>query len=111
VLLKAFKRLGRELGFPETAKGFVQQLQEWLTRAAEEVDRAYLDNGQLVITDKGEPVLKRPPRQLPVTALASLEAAVARRLPERSVLDVLANVEHWLHWTRHFGPLAGPNRS
>ena len=101
----------RELGFPETAKGFVQQLQEWLTRAAEEVDRAYLDNGQLVITDKGEPVLKRPPRQLPVTALASLEAAVARRLPERSVLDVLANVEHWLHWTRHFGPLAGPNRS
>jgi hypothetical protein len=56
----------RELGFPETAKGFVQQLQEWLTRAAEEVDRAYLDNEQLVITDKGEPVLKRPPRQLPL---------------------------------------------
>ena len=97
----------RELGFPETAKGFVQQLQEWLTHAAEEVDRAYPENGQLVITDKGEPVLKRLPRQPPVTALASLEAAVAQRLPERSVLDVLANVEHWLHWTRHFGPLSG----
>ena len=23
------------------------------------------------------------------------------------MLDVLCNVEHWLNWTRHFGPLSG----
>ena len=28
-------------------------------------------------------------------------------MPERSVLDVLCNVEHWLNWTRHFGPVSG----
>ncbi|MEO1431897.1 MAG: Tn3 family transposase [Cyanobacteria bacterium J06633_8] len=27
--------------------------------------------------------------------------------PERSILDILCNVEHWLNWTRHFGPLSG----
>ena len=28
-------------------------------------------------------------------------------MPERTVLDILCNVEHWLNWTRHFGPLSG----
>ncbi len=28
-------------------------------------------------------------------------------MPERSLLDILCNVEHWLNWTRHFGPLSG----
>ena len=36
-----------------------------------------------------------------------LEAAIRRLLPERSLLEILCNVEHWLNWTRHFGPLSG----
>jgi TnpA family transposase len=28
-------------------------------------------------------------------------------LPERDVIEILCNVEHWLNWTRHFGPLSG----
>jgi len=24
-------------------------------------------------------------------------------MPERSILEILCNVEHWLNWTRHFG--------
>jgi len=23
-------------------------------------------------------------------------------MPERSILEILCNVEHWLNWTRHF---------
>jgi len=28
-------------------------------------------------------------------------------MPVRNLLDVLANIEHWTHFTRHFGPLSG----
>jgi hypothetical protein len=36
-----------------------------------------------------------------------LEAAVLSRMPERNLLDVLANVDYYTRWTRHFGPLSG----
>lgn len=28
-------------------------------------------------------------------------------MPTRNLLDVLANIEHWTQFTRHFGPLSG----
>jgi len=36
-----------------------------------------------------------------------LEAAIHQRLPERNLIDILHNVEYWINWTRHFGPLSG----
>ncbi|WP_163341507.1 Tn3 family transposase, partial [Escherichia coli] len=29
------------------------------------------------------------------------------RVPHRNLLDVLANIEHWTGFTRHFGPQSG----
>lgn len=95
------------LGFPTTGAAFVAQLRAWLTTTAEEVDAGLPANGQVTITERGEPVLKRGPRRQPSAAADALEAALLARLPERNLLDVLANVDHWTHWTRHFGPLSG----
>lgn len=39
--------------------------------------------------------------------MEQLEGKIPSLMPERSVLDILCNVEHWLNWTRHFGPLSG----
>ena len=39
--------------------------------------------------------------------LATLEALVKARLPERHLLDVLKNVQYWVGYTRHFGPPSG----
>jgi hypothetical protein len=97
----------RELGFPETADGFVAHLQRWLTDTAEAVDAGYPDNGQVTITPEGEPVLKRPPRREARPSAQALEAALLERLPERTLLDLLCNVDDWTRWTRHFGPLSG----
>ncbi|WP_169220593.1 Tn3 family transposase [Brasilonema sp. UFV-L1] len=36
-----------------------------------------------------------------------LEEKIRVLIPERSILDILCNVEHWLNWTRHLGPLSG----
>jgi TnpA family transposase len=97
----------QELGFPTAGADFVAWLRTWLTTTAEEVDAGLPANGQVTITERGEPVLKRGPRRQPSAAAEALEAALLARLPERNLLDVLANVDHWTHWTRHFGPLSG----
>jgi len=39
--------------------------------------------------------------------LATLEALLKARLPERHLLDVLKNVQYWVGYTRHFGPPSG----
>ena len=97
----------RKLGFESTAAGFVQQLQKWLIETAEAVDRNYPENGQVVISENGEPVLKRITRKdLPQSAKV-LENAILERMPERNIIDVLCNVQHYANWSRHFGPLSG----
>jgi hypothetical protein len=47
---------------------------------------------------RGEPVLKRRPRPSPAPSAQALEAALRDRMPERSLLDILANV-NTTSWT------------
>ena len=85
---------------------FVSQLQSQLTNVAREVDVICSSGDQIIINEEGIPVLKITAQDKPDGAEA-LFNAIRERLPRRSVLDVLCNVEHWLNWTRHFGPLSG----
>jgi len=39
--------------------------------------------------------------------LKKLEAALKERMPTRSLLEILSNVQHYTHFTRHFGPPSG----
>ncbi len=84
----------------------MKTLREELTSLAEQVDRR-LPDGQVTITDKGEIRLKRAQTQRPSKAIRELDAAVARKLKPRSVLEVLKNAHYYANWTRHFGPLSG----
>ena len=97
----------REMGFESAATGFVEQLQTWLTKTAREVDRNYPENGQVVISESGEPVLKRIPRKDLSQSTRTLENAILERMPERNIIDVLCNVQHYTNWCRNFGPLSG----
>ncbi|WP_143292990.1 Tn3 family transposase, partial [Burkholderia pseudomallei] len=45
-------------------------------------------------------------KEIPASAIA-LQERLTARLPTRNMLDILANIEHWTHFTRHFGPLSG----
>lgn len=96
-----------EMGFEATPSTFVEQLRTWLTQTALDVDRNYPDNGQVVISESGEPVLKRiPPKELS-QGVRDLENRVLERMPERNIIDVLCNGQHYTSWTRHLGPLSG----
>lgn len=92
---------------PTTAQAFVAQLRSWLDTAAQQADAAYPTNSQLIIDPAGKPLLKRSPAAVLRPSAKALEAALVSRMPERNLLDILANVAHYTHWPRHFGPLSG----
>ncbi len=96
-----------ELELPSSPTDFVNQLKSWLTSAAKTVDLNYPNNGQVIITEDGEPILKRLVRKESSKSSKMLEKEIIQRLPERTILDILCNVEHWTHCTRHFGPFSG----
>ncbi|MEK4740040.1 MULTISPECIES: Tn3 family transposase [Bacillus] len=101
------KEYCKELNFPSSPTQFVKQLKQNLTSVANTVDSNYPNNGQVMITEDGEPILKRFVRKTVSISSKLLEKEIIQRLPERTVLDILCNVEHWTHWTKHFGPLSG----
>ncbi|SMP18112.1 Transposase and inactivated derivatives, TnpA family [Laceyella tengchongensis] len=96
-----------EMDFPKQGKEFVQQLQEWMNHTCRTVDHKYPDSDAVVINEKGEPELKKIRTKERTVDQKHLEKLVLERMPERSILDILCNVEHWIGWTRHFGPLSG----
>ncbi len=97
----------RELGLAPTPEGFAEGLKEKLARTAREVDRLYPENASVVIGSDGDPVLKQIRAQKPTKALGDLEAAVAERMPERNLIDVLCAAEHHTGWAGRLGPLSG----
>ncbi|MDV2997572.1 MAG: Tn3 family transposase TnXo19 [Chroococcidiopsis sp. SAG 2025] len=96
-----------QLRFPSNPENFVEYLRSCLTHVATEVDVLCADGKQVTINQDGEPVLKRLTSSPEPKEVEQLEEKIRCLMPERSVLDILCNVEHWLNWTRHFGPLSG----
>jgi Domain of unknown function (DUF4158)/Tn3 transposase DDE domain len=97
----------QRLNLPMTAEGFVEHLRTQLTEVAAEVDRTRESNHELMINERGEPVLKKLRAKATPVGLAQLDEALREKIPERHLLDVLARIDHVTHFTRHFGPLSG----
>jgi TnpA family transposase len=96
-----------ELGFDSEAEEFVTSLKTQLSELSHSVDLLCQQGDFLSINENGEPVLKKIQANSQPKDAAALEKAILQRMPERSILDILCNVEHWLNWTRHFGMLSG----
>jgi TnpA family transposase len=97
---------GEMVGFPVEGEAFVAHMQARLTRTAQETDQAFPENHHVRI-ENGEPVLRRPKKAPPPAGLATLEATLATRLEPAHLLEILRDTEHWLQWTRFFGPISG----
>src|SRR3546814_7597565 len=97
---------GAQVDIPPSAAACVSELKQRLTDTAARIDAAFPDlKGDVAIGDDGGPVLRRVQvRDIPASAIA-LQSALGRELPTRNLLDILANIEHWTHFTRHFGPI------
>jgi TnpA family transposase len=95
------------LQYASTASAFVAHVRERLRETAQRVDATYPENTALTIDNEGTPHLTRlQARPLPED-LHTIEAVLKDRLPERHLLDILKDVQHWVGYTRHFGPPSG----
>ncbi len=94
-------------GLPATAAGFTERLRHAHLDAAAALDAGYEDNADLVIGDGGVPALKRRRSAGTPQAAETLAEAIARRMPERSLLSIVARTAYWLGWHHHFGPASG----
>jgi TnpA family transposase len=97
---------GERSGVPTEPKAFVAALQGKLEEAARKADQAFPENEYLRI-EKGEAILKRLRRNPDPAGLRSFERLLKDRMIPVGILDVLADTEEWLNWTRHFGPISG----
>ena len=96
-----------EAGLPADGAGFRADLQGRLSAQGADCDGGYPDNADLVIDDQGVPSLKRYRAAPPTPTALALEATIAERMPERTLLGIVARTGHWLEWWRRFGPASG----
>jgi Tn3 transposase DDE domain len=95
------------LQFAPTAAAFVARVCERLRETAQRVDATYPEHTELTIDTEGTPHLKRLQAQPMPENLHTIESWAKDRMPERHLLDILRDVQHWVGYTRHFGPPSG----
>ena len=85
-----------EVGLPAAAGEFQEALQGKLAAQCAATDAGYPDNPDLVIDDEGRPSLKTHRAPRPTETSLALESALRERMPERTLLGILARTAHWL---------------
>lgn len=97
---------GEQTGLATTGPLFVAQLRSDLEKTARDTDEGLPQNKHVRI-ENGAPILS-PVRAHPEPeGFARFEELIKDRLPPVEILDALVETEHWLNWTRCFGPLSG----
>jgi TnpA family transposase len=97
-----------ESDLPETAEAFVEAVRSRLAAKAAEVDAGYPANTDLTIDRQtGRPTLKRRRGNDRTRSAIVLEERLKQRMPERTVLEMLARTAFWTGWHHQFGPASG----
>jgi len=97
----------QHLSIPSTGKEAVVQLAQALTDKANQVDTSYPAIDELVIDEKGYPILKKRFKKLPEEDNTEIEALIKSRMPKRKLIDVLVNINYYTNWAGVFGPISG----
>lgn len=71
------------------------------------VNNGYDDNVELSIQANGEILLKRKKSTRNPMKIKEFKKKIEQYMPERNMMEILCNVEHWVNYTKHFGPLSG----
>lgn len=98
----------RQVGISSDPAAFVANAKAWLTDTIRSVDGAFPQNEAVTIVS-GEPVVRKVAKLSVPEGFALIDRLLAERLPECNIVDILTDTEHWLGWTKPFGPLSGHN--
>lgn len=97
---------GELAGIPVRGDTFVCHARLALASVARKTDRAFPHN-EAVRIEKGVPTIRKPDRRIVPENLRAFEKYINVTLEPVNILDVLADTERWLGWTRHFEPISG----
>jgi hypothetical protein len=87
---------------------FRRQLEDKLTAAATAVDARYPDNEGLIIDpETGIPSLKPHRSEGQQPSARRLEQEIKARMPERSLMGIVARTAYWVDWWQRFDPASG----
>lgn len=103
---KTIQQYCEQAGLSPDSNQFISNLKVQLASTAKSVDNGFSENASLRI-ENGEPILTKSSKKPDSPQLAKLEKFISEKLEQISILDVLADSEHWLNWTRLLGPLSG----
>jgi hypothetical protein len=95
------------VGLPTDGRAFADSLKKELADLSREVDAGFPDNAELTIGKDGKPHLKQQKKTPLPEGFKAFEKEVQTRMPQRHLLDILNNAQHWTGFTRHFGPPSG----
>ncbi|MCA0402500.1 MAG: Tn3 family transposase [Proteobacteria bacterium] len=98
----------QEIGIANNAKDMIKNLREMLTDKAKYVDDNYHEIPDFVINEEdGRPVLKKYDAKPKSESAEKLENLIRSRMPERTLLDILSNAQHYIGWADEFGLISG----
>lgn len=97
---------GAMLDLPTEPKEFVLKLKQWLSACAARVDSGLPDNEHVDLIGT-ELILRKHAKEEKPAALDHIDKQLAKRLPEKNILDILVESEGWLDLHKQFGPLSG----
>jgi len=97
---------GELAGIPVRGDTFVSHARLSLASVARKTDRAFPHN-EAVRIENGVPTIRKPDRRIVPENLRAFEEYIYVTLEPVNILDVLADTERWLGWTRHFEPISG----
>jgi TnpA family transposase len=97
---------GEQVGIPVKARAFVNEMRAALREAAKEADSSFPENEWVRIENK-EAVVTRSISRTKPPGFPLLKRYMKERLDPVNIIDILTDTDHWLEWTRHFGPLSG----
>jgi TnpA family transposase len=92
-----------ERGWDAGGKGFTNQLREHLQGEADRLDLEVGLTRTVQLDHQRRPIVPRIAASEVPASVAEAVRLVMDEMPERSVLEALANTAHWVDWTRHFG--------
>ncbi|MXQ52528.1 Tn3 family transposase [Shimazuella alba] len=95
-----------QAGLPTTAQAFKKQVYTMLEKTARRVDSSFPKNKAVTIRD-GEPFITKLKKKKTSPLLKAVRKRIEEKMAPINVLDLLADTEYWLNWTRFFGPISG----
>lgn len=97
---------GEQAGIPVDSYGFVKHVKNWLNNIIIKTDKSFPYNQYLKI-EKGIPTLAKSEKKKYPEQLKLIESLISERLKPINILDVIADTEYWLNWTKYFNSISG----